>query len=212
MPLRPSDSQGLPEKRKILSRNRQRRLSWCLAILQEEEQMPTAVGLMRSSSGGLLGDSPATSLLCSRGELHTSHLKHQTRFLETSQEAEVARMAYKMSLSGPHPHCFHLLSLIQRGSCWPPGSCQPLGSGPTLHYFLRTEKDGHRLGRHLFNLYKEKGNRFISAIIRHFVLKRSKTGHRNCFWPALQLDILKLRSWSQGFILPVSTSESTQGK
>lgn len=33
---------------------------------------------------------------------------------------------------------------------------------------------------------------FISAITRHFMLKGRRTGHRNCFWWALELEIKKL--------------------
>lgn len=61
------------------------------------------------------------------------------------------------------------------------GSCESLGSGPTLHPLLRTSKDSHRLGLNLLGLYREKVKCFTSAFIRRFVLKGRKTGHRNCF-------------------------------
>lgn len=76
------------------------------------------------------------------------------------------------------------------------GSCEPLGPGPTLHHFLRTVKavigpsPTQSLQREIYMLH------FCSH--QAFWVKEKK-GHRNCFWWAVQLQLLEMKKSATRF-------------
>lgn len=94
----------------------------------------------------------------------------EPRCLETLQELEVVRRFLRQQhtkYTHPPPlvylHCFHVLFPHPKWELLTLRSCEPLGSGPIHHHFLRTEKISHKLGLHLFNLYRKLNASFLQS-------------------------------------------------